>query len=208
VDEKLRNTLLSLGTYLFGRCATIQEARELGELLWRNDPFRVQQYHKTWGKFDPPLYDYRSPYRFDLEEYYRNLTLHPNYPYYVLDTEPEYMNIENQCEEAANRLMELGLFDFFLHPSLREGEVSNEVYKVNLAGVVQDTITGELSFSNSNQDVVAQIRSLLEQTAGMPIKTLLAEQDALLERGHQSPAVAESAQAPPPLPTQRRYRVA
>jgi len=33
VDEKLRHTLLSLGTYLFGRCATINEARDLAELL-------------------------------------------------------------------------------------------------------------------------------------------------------------------------------
>jgi hypothetical protein len=49
LDEKLRHTLLSLGTYLFGRCADITEARELGEVLFRNDPFRVKHYRRVWG---------------------------------------------------------------------------------------------------------------------------------------------------------------
>jgi hypothetical protein len=181
VDEKLRNTLLSLGTYFFGRCAEITEARELGELLWRNDPFRVQQYHKTWGKFDPPPY----PYSLRSSAYDRDLWWrYPHFPYYVLDTEPEYMSIENQREEAANLLLDgLGLFEFFLRPSLREGAVSSAVYKVNLASLVQDTATGEFDFLK--QDVVAQTRSLLETTVGMPVKTLLAEQDALLTRKQQ-----------------------
>jgi hypothetical protein len=71
-----------------------------------------------------------------------------------------------------------------------------------------------------NQAVVAEIRSLLERTAGVPVQTLLAEQDALLGRGHQSLAVAEPAQGGSgaaqatsdvaqalPRPTQRRRRV-
>ena len=191
VDEKLRNTLFSLGTYLFGRSATIKEARELGELLWRNDPFRVQQYHKTWGKFDPPPY----PYSLRSSGYDRNLWLrYPNYPYFVLDTEAEYMNIENQREEAANRLVELGLFEFFLRPTLAEGAVSSDVYKVNIAGSVADKTTGELSFPD--QAVLSQIRSLLEASAGMPIKTLLAEQDALLPTAQEVPRPQPPGPAP------------
>jgi hypothetical protein len=102
----------------------------------------------------------------------------PTFPYYVLATEPEFMSLDDQREEAANRLTELGLFEFMLRPSLREGEVSSEVYKVNLAGMVQDKATGAYSFPD--QAVVAQVRSQLEATAGTPIKTLLAEQDARL----------------------------
>jgi hypothetical protein len=142
--------LYSLGTYLFGRCATINEARELGELLWRHDPFRVQHYRKTWGKVDlfPARYHDRFP------DYAADLRLQmPKFPYFVLDTEPVYMSIESQREEAANRLMNLGLFDFFLRPSLREGEVGSTVYTVNLASLVQDSATGEVSFPN--QAVVA-----------------------------------------------------
>jgi hypothetical protein len=56
LDEKLRQTLLSLGTYIFGRSATIQEARELGDLLWKNDPFRLKHSRKVWGKVDPPTF--------------------------------------------------------------------------------------------------------------------------------------------------------
>jgi hypothetical protein len=230
VDEKLRHTLLSLGTYLFGRCAEITEARELAELLWRNDPFRVKHYRKVWGREE----NLHFPRNEAKAAYLRELF--PTYPYYVLSDEPEFMNIEEQRELAANLLTGLGLFEFFLRPSLREGEVSSDISKVNIAGMVTDKTTGELRFPD--QAVVAQIRSLLETTAGTPIKTLLAEQDALLARGHQPPqvrqpanqlpgmppsatpqpkpppATADSAQATsdaaqemPALPTQRRYRV-
>jgi hypothetical protein len=197
LDEKLRHTLLSLGTYLFGRCAEITEARELGELLWRNDPFRVKHNRKVWGKLDPPYPIRLSQHSWDyLRQQY------PRYPYYVLDAEPEFMNIEEQREEAANQLMDLSLFDFFLRPSLREGEVSTDVYKVNLASMVQDNVTGEACYLD--QDVVAQIRSLLEAASGMPIKTLLAEQDALVSKDtkHHVPRVrkpdtADASQKPP-----------
>jgi len=215
LDEKLRNTLLSLGTYLFGRAATIKEARELGELLWKNDPFRVKHSRTVWGKVDPPppLRGY-SRYGYDCfpERYSDYRMWEPTFPYYVLATEPEFMSLDDQREEAANRLTDLGLFEFILRPSLREGEVSSEVYKVNLAGMVQDKATGELCFPN--QAVVAQVRSLLETTSGTPIQRLLAEQDALLSNeqlpqsrytAKQSPTM--SPLAPPPNPTQRRYRV-
>jgi hypothetical protein len=181
VDEKLRHTLLSLGTYLFGRCAEITEARELGELLWRNDPFRIKHYRRVWGREENMLIPRNEAGR---EYFYK---LYPTYPYYVLSHEPEFMNLEDQREEAANQLMDLGRFEFFLRPSLREGEVSSDIYKVNIAGMVTDKATGELCFPD--QAIVAQVRSLLEATAGMPIKMLLAEQDALVpkDRKHHVP---------------------
>jgi hypothetical protein len=176
----------------------------------------VQHYRRTWGKVD--LFPARFHDRFSHYECFARLQ-NPKYPYYVLDEEPVYMSLENQREEAANRLMDLGLFDFFLRPSLREGEVSSDVYKVNIAGMVQDNVTGELSFPD--QDMVAQIRSLLEATAGMPVKTLLAEQDALLPTATQelprpqTPGTATTSQQPsadstvtahPQLPP-RRHRL-
>jgi hypothetical protein len=176
----------------------------------------VQQYHTTWGKFDPLPY----PYSLRSSGYDRDLWLrYPKFPYFVLDTEPEYMSIENQREEAANRLKELRLFEFFLRPSLREGEVSSDVYKVNLVGIVQDNATGELSFPD--QVILPQIRSLLEATAGIPIKTLLAEQDALLPTEEQKlpqpktpgpvlvspqPSADDVSAIHPPLPP-RRHRI-
>jgi hypothetical protein len=110
------------------------------------------------------------------------------------------MSLDDQREEAANRLTDLGLFEFMLRPSLQEGEVSSEVYKVNLAGMVQDKTTGELCFPN--QAVVAQVRSLLETTSGTPIKTLLAEQDARLP----SAAARTPAHQPPRRQADSRIR--
>jgi hypothetical protein len=108
LDEKLRQTLLSLGTYIFGRSATIQEARELGDLLWKNDPFRVKHSRTVWGKVDPPPlvphYSYSDYYR-EMNQYSASSKWQsPHFPYYVLDTEPEFMHLDDQREEAANRL--------------------------------------------------------------------------------------------------------
>jgi hypothetical protein len=186
LDKKLRNSLLSLGTYIFGRSATIQEARELGDLLWKNDPFRVKHSRTVWGKVDPPPLLGYSRYGYDRypERYQDYLKWQsPHFPYYVLATEPEFMSLEDQREEAANRLTELGLFEFFLRPSLREGEVSNTVSQVRIASVMQDKETGEYQFPD--QAVVARIRSLLETTSGTPIQRLLAEQDALIPTEQQ-----------------------
>ena len=191
----------------------------MGDLLWKNDPFRVKHSRKVWGKVDPPpLSRYAS---YDSARYFErsfdsfNKWQSPVFPYYVLDTEPgEYMSLEDQREEGANRLTELGLFEFMLRPSLREGEVSSEVYKVNLAGMVQDKATGAYSFPD--QAVVAGIRTLLETASGTPIQRLLAEQDALIPTDTQQelprpkiPGTTASVATPaahPPLPP-RRHRI-
>jgi hypothetical protein len=132
VDEKLRHTLLSLGTYLFGRCAEITEARELAAVLWRNDPFRVKHNRKVWGKRDHPYYPEEPGARAFQLQYM------PAHPYYVVDTEPEFMSLEDQQEEAANQLLGLAPFSFFLRPSLREGEVGSDVSYENLASILAD----------------------------------------------------------------------
>ena len=168
LDEKLRNSLFSLGTYIFGRSATIQEARELGDLLYKRDPMRVKYSHRVWAS-EPVINSYSGR------------IIGSNH--FVIDQRPEFMKLDDQLEEAANRIKELSLFEFFLRPSLREGEVSSDVYKVNLASMVTDKATGELCFPN--QAVVAGIRSLLETTSGTPIQRLLAEQDALIPKDTQ-----------------------
>jgi hypothetical protein len=49
IDDQLRNTLLSLGTYLFGRAATMSEARILADVLYKRDPYVVKHWRKVWG---------------------------------------------------------------------------------------------------------------------------------------------------------------
>jgi hypothetical protein len=180
-------------------------------LPWKKDPFRVKHWHKMWGKFDPPPFGLGYSYR-----QREAVNLHyPNYPYYVLDTEPgAYISLEEQQEEAANLLLELGLFEFMLRPSLQEGAVSSTVSKVTIAEFIQDKATGEYRFPD--QDVVAGVRSLLEATAGMPVQTLLAQQDALIPKAQalprpktpdsRQPSTNKAATAHPPLPP-RRHRI-
>jgi hypothetical protein len=170
IDEQLRNSLLSLGTYLFGRAA-IPEARILADALFARDPFRVKHWRKVWGKFDPPPYPYRA------SDYDKYLWQHyPNYPYYVLDTEPEFMSLEDQLEEAAVLISRLGLFQFLCRPALREGEVSQSVVPITIANLDRDEETGAYQFPNYER--VARLRAALAAQSGIPAATLLKELDA------------------------------
>jgi hypothetical protein len=62
-------------------------------VLFPKDVFRVKHWRKVWGKVDllPARYHDRFP------DYAADLRLQmPKYPYYVLDTEPEFMSLEEQ----------------------------------------------------------------------------------------------------------------
>jgi hypothetical protein len=206
IDEQLRNTLLSLGNYVIGRAATMEEARVLADVLFAKDVFRVKHHRKVWGKVDPPPFPYRS------SEYFTSAKLeNPNFPYFVLDTEPEFMPLEEQLELFAQQITKLRLFDFLLRPAEREGQISSSVIPISIANVVQDRETGAYLFPN--QPVVARLRSLLRAKSGIPIATLLAEQEARChQRALQEPRDSGSLPAPeadserkdPPI--QRRER--
>jgi hypothetical protein len=94
-DERLRNTVLSLGIYIIVRQSNPNVCRVLADYLFQSDVFRVKHWRKVWGKVDPP------PYwaRYAIDPGIRSFM--PKYPYYVLDTEPEYMRIQEQIELAA-----------------------------------------------------------------------------------------------------------
>jgi hypothetical protein len=90
IDQSLRNTVLSLGTIVAGRVSTIGEARVLADVLFRKDPYRVKHFSKVWGKVDPPPYLPRSPDPTPARLTAARLRS-PDYPYYILDHEPEHM---------------------------------------------------------------------------------------------------------------------
>jgi hypothetical protein len=172
VDEQLRNTLLSLGTYIFGRVAMMEEARILADLLFKKDPFRVKHYRKVWGKYDPPsgIYHYTPPSRLENS-------------YFVLDTEPEFFPLEEQLELYATMLTRLRLYEFMLRPALGEGEVSDSVFPLSIHTLVQDKETGEFHFPAQYSAVLTEVRDLLAAKSGIPVATLLAEQEARLSPG-------------------------
>jgi hypothetical protein len=160
LDQQLRNTLLSLGTYVIGRAATMSEARLLADVLYKTDPYLVKHWRKVWMGGG-------------------SLHGRPLEPY-VVDYEPEFMPLAEQQERFAQAITDQGLFEFLLRPSLQEGEVSQEVIPISIANAVVDPDTGEQQFPD--QGAVATLRSLLSAHTGIPIKTLLAEQDTQLTR--------------------------
>ena len=160
LDEQLRYTLLSLGTYAFSRVATMSEARLLGDVLYKTDIYLVKHWRKVWMGGG-------------------SLHGRPLDPY-VVDYEPEFMPLAEQQERFAQAINEQKLFEFLLRPGLREGEVSQEVIPISIADAMVDPETGEQQFPDLA--AVAKFRALLPPAAGIPIKRLLAEQDARLAR--------------------------
>jgi hypothetical protein len=163
IPEQLRNSLLSLGNLVVGRTPTMVEARLLADLLFDRDPNRVQHYHNVW------VSDYHPR---------TGSTMH-----YAIDQEPHYMALDSQLELNAQKLYHQDLFEFMLRPWLQEGEVAAVAIPINIASVIRNPETGEFSFPD--QAIVGKLRSLLAKQSGVPIKTLLAEQDALVPKQQQ-----------------------
>jgi hypothetical protein len=162
LDDQLRNTLFSLGTYIFGR-APMPEARILADVLCKRDPYLVKHWRKVWGS--EPITDRGSGHVIGSS-------------HFVLDHEPEFMNLEDQLEQAANRIAELGLFQYLCRPALREGEVSQSVIPVTIEHVDRDEETGEYHFPNPQR--ILEVCALLAAQSGIPAATISKEVESVL----------------------------
>jgi hypothetical protein len=152
----------------------MDEARILADVLFQTNPFRVKHYRKVWGKDDPPVLNPSA----DSLEYLRHLMemmrINPQYPYYVIDHEPEHMPLPEQLELAAQKLSNLKLFQFLTRPVLREGEVSQSVIPISIACIVRDRKTGKDIIPD--QELVDRVRVRLAKRAGIPAETIRTEQ--------------------------------
>jgi len=170
LDEQLRNTLLSLGNYVFGRVATMGEARVLADALFYSDPYRVKRYHNVWGHADvPPL---------KIGNFIVN---NEDAGYFVLERVPEYMELSEQLELSAQQLCQQHLFEFLLRPALREGEVSRSVIPISIANYLRDSENGAFQFPD--QHLVNTYRKGLAERSGIPVATILKEQEQRLISG-------------------------
>jgi hypothetical protein len=175
IDEHLRNTLLSLGTYIIGGTSGMDAARLLADALFLRDPFRVKHRRNVWmsggSLYGRPL----APY--------------------VVDTEPEFMPLEEQRELFAQRVKRLGLFQFLVRPALSEGSIGSSVLPLSIQNVDRDPKTGQAAFPE--QHVLARIRAILAVRSGKPIASLLAEQEARLsQQALQTPQNSKALPAP------------
>jgi hypothetical protein len=151
IDEQLRNTLLSLGTYILGSTSSTQSARDLADALFSRNPYKVKDYEPVYGRS------------------------YPHRPLEIIDLKPIYMPLEEQTELFANRIKKLGRFQFLLRPALAEGHIGSEVLSLTIRDVDRDKQTGEYQFPD--QPLVQRVRTALAKQSGIPVKKLLAEQE-------------------------------
>jgi hypothetical protein len=135
------------------------EARLLADLLYRTNPHKVKYWHRVWAS-EPVIGQTRI--------------IGTNH--FVIDHRPEFMALDEQQEEAAKRIYELGLFEFLCRPAIREGEVSKEVIPLSIANLDRDE--GEYQFPN--HDRVSRFRDVLAAKDGIPAATIRKELDSAL----------------------------
>jgi hypothetical protein len=189
IDEQLRNTLLSLGTYILGSTSSMESATDLADALFFRSPYKVKDYEPVYGRS------------------------YPHRPLEIIDLKPIYMPLEEQTELFAQRIKKLGRFQFLLRPAIAEGHIGSEVFPLTIRDLDRDTVTGEYQFPDLI--LTARVRAALAKQSGIPVKRLLAEQEKRLlpAPSPKMPAptqevkrpekvrVSEMASAPPTSPT-------
>jgi hypothetical protein len=163
IDEQLRNTLLSLGTYILGATSSMESARQLADALFSRNPYWVKHYRKVWGREKPW------------------------HPLEVIDVEPQFMPLEKQTELFAKRIKNLGRFQFFLRPAYAEGDLGSEVSLLSIWNEDRDKETGAYQFPEA--PLMQRLRAALAKQSGIPIQRLLQEQDARIPQALPEPAV-------------------
>jgi hypothetical protein len=159
------------------------EARLLADLLYRTNPHKVKYWHRVWAS-EPVIGQTRI--------------IGTNH--FVIDHRPEFMPPDEQQEEYARRINELGLFEFLCRPAIREGEVSHTVMPISIANLDRDAETGEYQFPD--HDRVARFREALAAKSGIPAASILKELDAHLPapreaRDGHTPRLREQPQRQP-----------
>jgi hypothetical protein len=144
LDGHLRNTLLSLGTYIIGRQSNPEACRMLADYLFQPDVFRVKYSHRAWAH-EPVINSYTGR------------TIGTNH--FVIDQRPEFMPLDQQQEEAAQKIRNLGRYQFLLRPAIAEGQVGSEVIPLRIAA--------ETSFPD--QELLPKVRSSLARMSGKPM---------------------------------------
>jgi hypothetical protein len=174
LDDQLRNTLLSLGTYMFGKAATMEEARVLADVLFQKNPYMVKYYREKW-EWEDRHYWVRFGNGYSRET---------RKQWVLREWEPTaYLSLEEQQELFSQRLTHLGLMQFMCRPALSEGTVSSEVMHLTIADIDRDEYP--------DQRQIAEVRAALAAQSGMPVETILQEQEQRLLPIRRTPPPAQ-----------------
>jgi hypothetical protein len=150
IDEQLRNTLLSLGTYILGSTSSMASALELADALFSRDPWWVKHWRPVYGRISGREWG-------------------------VIREEPEFLPLEEQTELFAQQIKGLGRFQFLLRPAIAEGHIGAAVLPLSIRDLDRDKETGEYQFPD--QPLVQRVRSVLAKQSGIPVERLLTEQE-------------------------------
>jgi hypothetical protein len=150
LDAQLQQTVLSLGTYLFGQATTFDAAQLLASAMFLRDPYRVKHYR------------------------WRSVRVSPRE--WAVQEEPEFMPLHEQRELFAQRLMKLKQFQFLLRPAKSEGEITTDVFPISIRTVDLDQETGKLHFPH--RELLIELRATLAARSGTPVDVLIKEQEA------------------------------
>jgi hypothetical protein len=176
LPQELQQTVLRFGNLVVGRAGTLSEAKVLAdEVLFKKDPLRVKHVHHAWG---------RTPYV-------------PGYgggEYFPLEEIPMYFPLPEQLELAAQRILELPRLSFFVRPATEEGSVSESISKLTIRTVIEDPETKELVFPDDA--LIDRLKAHLAKRSGIPVATILKEQEARLK----TPGVAAAQRTATKLP--------
>jgi hypothetical protein len=160
IDEQLRNTLLSLGTYILGGTSSMASARELADALFSRDPWWVKYWHPVYGRNERRVYG-------------------------VIAEQPEFLHLDEQTELFAQRIKGLGRFQFLLRPAIAEGHIGSEVLPLTIRDLDRDKETGEYQFPDI--PLMQRLRAALAKQSGIPIQRLLQEQENRLPQALPEP---------------------
>jgi hypothetical protein len=156
LDEQLRKTAMNVGNLVVGRTGTMEEARELANLLANKDPFLVKHYREKWEDEKHYVWVKHS----------RGYTRETKTQTVLKEREPTaYLTLQDQQELYAQKIAHLRLFEFLIRPALREGEVAAEAKPISIAKYAQNPATGEYEFPN--QALITKLRARLQAYSNM-----------------------------------------
>jgi hypothetical protein len=181
-DEQLRKTVMSLGNLVVGRAGTLEEARDLANLLAKKDPFLVKHYREKWEVEKHSVWVKHS----------RGYTRETKIQSVLKEWEPTaYVTLQEQQELYAQKIAHLRLFEFLIRPALREGEVAPEVKPISIAKYARSRETGEYEFPD--QALITKLRVRLQAYSNRQAAPTATEQDAQsIERPVQNPPRQDS----------------
>ena len=106
VDERIRKSLMTMGTQIIGSTSDMESAKALGEQFFKIDPHAVKRYTPHW-----------------MTDMFR---------FFVIHEEPVNYTVEEQLYMSAYKMMAQPGFHFFIRPAPGEGNVVGPVYSVSI----------------------------------------------------------------------------